>query len=83
MAILRNIPELGAVQCAERIRRKVESAVIDYEGQRIPITVSLGVATLVNGNYTAWEQLVEAADTQLYVAKRAGRNRVASSLDGT
>ena len=47
-------------------------------GERV--TISLGVATLQNvGDVAeAWETLLKEADTNLYRAKSAGRNRVIS-----
>jgi diguanylate cyclase (GGDEF)-like protein len=41
----------------------------------VPVTVSLGVASLVPGTEIA-EELVRRADERLYEAKRAGRNCV-------
>jgi two-component system chemotaxis family response regulator WspR len=41
------------------------------------VTVSIGVATVVPTAESTPEQLVAAADAQLYQAKRGGRNRVA------
>jgi two-component system cell cycle response regulator len=67
----------GARFAAERIRTAVESA--DFGLAGTPITVSLGGAALVEGIATP-EQLVARADAALYVAKRAGRNRV--QVDG-
>jgi diguanylate cyclase (GGDEF)-like protein len=45
-----------------------------FEGESIPVTVSLGAAELNAGqDATAF---VKAADEKLYEAKRSGRNRV-------
>ena len=66
---------------AERIRRAVEDHRFDWEGARIPVTISLGVATLRDGDHDSVEALIRKADECLYIAKEAGRNRVASAPD--
>jgi diguanylate cyclase (GGDEF)-like protein len=71
------LPEMGlsnALVVAEKIRSLVEKTVFRFEDERIPVTVSVGVATL-EMDWTA-EVFIKEADTNLYKAKRAGRNRV-------
>ena len=74
--VLAGAPESGARIAAERVRAAVEAmTVLDERGQRVPVTISLGVACLeVNDNA---ELLVDRADRAMYQAKAAGRNRVA------
>lgn len=66
-----------AVTVAERIRKAVEGTQIEWEGKRIPVTVSLGVATLHTGEKIP-DSMVHRADKALYQAKRTGKNRVCS-----
>jgi two-component system, cell cycle response regulator len=73
------LPEDGAQkarQLAEKLRQRVEAHPFVFDGQRIPVTVSIGVADLV-AQMTEPQQLLQAADAQLYAAKRGGRNQVA------
>ncbi len=58
---------------AEDLRRAVEEAEIQENGVRVPVTISLGVASGFPRNY---ESMVKAADTALYQAKNGGRNMV-------
>jgi two-component system, cell cycle response regulator len=60
---------------AERLRAKVETHLFAHHGQRIAVTISVGVATFVD-HPDAATQLIADADGALYRAKRAGRNRV-------
>ena len=77
--ILRDCPHGNALVLAERMRVSVERMVLDYQGQRIPVTVSAGVATLEGHNHADPELLLSAADAALYRAKREGRNRIVSA----
>ncbi len=61
---------------AERIRAAIEAAEITFEGRRIPMTVSLGVAERPARSAESAEDLFRRADERLYEAKSAGRNRV-------
>jgi diguanylate cyclase (GGDEF)-like protein len=73
------LPEVSldhAALLAERSRAAVEAATLMYRGQRIPLTISIGVALLMSGTDETIEQLVSRADEALYSAKAAGRNRV-------
>lgn len=65
----------GAHTLAETIRRSVEASVFSFDGTRIPVTVSLGVADR-QAQDRAPQELYERADAQLYAAKGAGRNCV-------
>ena len=65
----------GAGIVAESIRLLVEKHSFAWEGQLIAVTVSIGGALLKPTMGTVGE-LVQAADDELYKAKRAGRNRV-------
>ncbi|HEY5626733.1 MAG TPA: diguanylate cyclase [Nitrospira sp.] len=61
---------------AERIRREVEGLKITVDGgENIGVTVSIGLANCP-ANGASYQDLVTAADTALYEAKHAGRNRV-------
>ncbi|MDH4172859.1 MAG: GGDEF domain-containing protein, partial [Betaproteobacteria bacterium] len=78
------MPQTGmdtAVRVAERIRRALETRGVSVEVGRIDVTVSGGVATFgIDGD--DWDALLSAADTALYEAKRAGRNRIATAHAG-
>ncbi len=81
--LLRDAPEKQGFACAERIRRTIEATEFAMEQAKIPVTSSFGVATFNGVEFTAPEQLIEAADQYLYKAKRGGRNRVESKMTGT
>lgn len=75
VAILTNAPLKIAVQIAERLRAQVEEARFGWEGQTIPVTLSIGVAG-ASGKEQDGQGLIQAADAALYLAKKNGRNRV-------
>jgi diguanylate cyclase (GGDEF)-like protein len=66
----------GAAAVAEKIRQVTESAPVVFEGQRIEITVSIGVSSLQAHRACTIEALYGQADQALYSAKTTGRNRV-------
>jgi diguanylate cyclase (GGDEF)-like protein len=74
VVILPGTEEAGAVHLAERIRSALEKSQLIFEGTRIGVTASLGVA--VWDGAADPEALVAAADRALYAAKQGGRNQV-------
>ncbi|KMQ49587.1 hypothetical protein CHISP_3490 [Chitinispirillum alkaliphilum] len=64
-----------AQEVAERLRSAVEHAFIELNnGEKLGVTVSLGVSALDN-HCTSAKELIERADEALYTAKMNGRNR--------
>jgi diguanylate cyclase (GGDEF)-like protein len=74
--ICRGISMQQAAHLGERLRRTVESRIVEHNGKPIPITISVGVAGIPELMLRTPEELIEAADTALYAAKQHGRNRV-------
>lgn len=64
----------GAFTLAEKIRTLVESISIDYEGEKVSVTTSIGIAQHSKGD-KAFNTIYERADKALYRAKKEGRNR--------
>jgi diguanylate cyclase (GGDEF)-like protein len=64
-----------AVQAAERVCRGVAARPFEAGEEKIPVTVSVGVAARQAKN-TDTGELLRVADAALYAAKAAGRNRV-------
>jgi two-component system, cell cycle response regulator len=79
--ISRGIDGPGAAQFAERVRSGVERFAFQYQGKRMPVTVSIGIAAMPTPGIELPEHLVDTADRALYAAKSSGRNRVI--LSGT
>jgi diguanylate cyclase (GGDEF)-like protein len=75
VALLGNTNAKTAADLAEKIRAAVEQHSFMYEGKRIPVTTSMGVAELHAGIESA-QTLLRNADKALYAAKQNGRNRV-------
>jgi len=68
-------PLEGGVSLAQNLRARVAEHTFVFQGERIPVTVSIGAAVLNPNDKTATD-LVQRADEKLYEAKRGGRNRV-------
>ena len=81
-ALLANTDMPGAIEVAERVRANVENLHLTgaKDGQTpantAPITISIGVATQTPDPTSSLDLFISAADTALYAAKKAGRNRV-------
>ena len=73
-ALLPATDEVAAWKVAERIRQGIEQTPLDHHGERIPLTVSIGLmsGTLRDDNI---EMLIQCADKVMYRAKNSGRNR--------
>ena len=67
-----------AGELAERVREALEKGQIVFEGARLAVTASFGLA-MWPGDGRDEATLLAAADRALYAAKQAGRNRVVSA----
>lgn len=76
IALLSNTDVDGAVTVAERLREAVEGLDLVFEGRRVHVTVSQGVAGETPSDLNDPENLILRADEALYAAKGLGRNRV-------
>jgi diguanylate cyclase (GGDEF)-like protein len=75
--VLPAIGEEGAAAVAERLRASLASDPVLHDAQQIRMTISIGLAMLRDEDGTLGH-LLARADTLLYAAKHAGRNRVVS-----
>lgn len=72
------MPESGPLkvrQFAEKLLRLVAEHPFVFEGKKMPVTVSIGIADMTP-DITEPHQFIKVADANLYRAKREGRNRV-------
>jgi diguanylate cyclase (GGDEF)-like protein/PAS domain S-box-containing protein len=75
--VLPNTDSAGAWEIAEQIRSSVENKRAPHDGNSHGVvTVSIGCATQLPGRNSTYSSLLQAADSALYKAKSAGRNRI-------
>jgi diguanylate cyclase (GGDEF)-like protein len=80
VVIARGIPAKGAMVLGERVRQTVEEMeLLTPEGEKITITISIGVVTATDPTGIDAVSLVKESDINLYKAKESGRNRVIAS----
>jgi diguanylate cyclase (GGDEF)-like protein len=86
LAVISSCGPSDLISTAERLRMRVAGEPMNTPNSKLPVTVSIGVASSVPGGSRLehWEDLVRSADAALYRAKENGRNRVeVSSLENT
>lgn len=74
LLVLRNCDLTEARQIADKLRRLIEQEAFELAGQRVSLTISVGVSQLDRGELS--EQAIHRADVALYRAKNSGRNRI-------
>ncbi len=74
-AVMPETDNAGAMVFGETVRKMVGDEPFEYEGDKFPVTVSVGVAT-VEGEDVDSTTFIKMADDNLYRAKREGRNKV-------
>jgi diguanylate cyclase (GGDEF)-like protein len=70
----------GCKIVAERIRKRIESALLQYGGVRLSITMTFGISACGNSEEDI-ERCIKRADRALYKGKRQGKNCVVAAGD--
>jgi diguanylate cyclase (GGDEF)-like protein len=68
----------AACLLADRIRLAIEHSISNWQGKKIKITASFGVATASKASNNAWNTYQDA-DRALYKAKQTGRNKICTN----
>jgi two-component system cell cycle response regulator len=76
MAVVPHTPALGAHVLGKRLLEGVRGIGLEAEGKRIPVTISIGTATMADAKTLFFDQLVGAAEAALEDAAAAGGARV-------
>lgn len=75
VVILPETNKVNTIIKAERIRRKIQDMALIFDGKKINISVSGGIATFPQDAEEA-NKLIHCADQALYRAKGEGKNRI-------
>lgn len=74
--LLPNTRTRGAVLVAERIRTQIQTSEIQFNHQKISVTISIGLISRKPSQDLHPDGLMENADTAMYQSKQRGRNRI-------
>jgi len=74
--LLAETGELGAIQYAERLRVDIAKLIIRHDSFEVKVTASFGIAAYDSRLGTMEYKFIEEADQAMYLAKKAGRDRV-------
>jgi len=66
--------EFAALKIAEECRSAVEQMEIEFEGNILRVTISIGLAKYESGRDLSFDAVIAQADAALYLAKGSGRN---------
>lgn len=77
LIILEDVPEQAAINLSEKIIHKMAVENIEHKYSEVErfITVSIGIASCMPGEFCNTIKVIEAADQALYLSKRNGKNR--------
>ena len=76
-------PRVACEAFGDRVRKAVQSASIVIHGQRVALTVSIGISNSPADEVASAGALIELASTRLKAAQKAGGNRVITGqIDG-
>ncbi|MDZ4661127.1 MAG: diguanylate cyclase [Pseudomonadota bacterium] len=73
--ILHGSTAAQGLEIAERIRLNIQKHQFVFEGNKLPITISAGVAEK-SPSMADWDDLYKKSDMALYQSKNSGRNKV-------
>jgi two-component system cell cycle response regulator len=76
--LLANTNAVAGAEVGEKVRAAIETHAFIYEGKRMPVTTSMGVAEL-RADIESAQTLLKLADKALYQAKQSGRNKVVTA----
>ena len=80
--LLPNTNAEGTKTIANRIRKAVEDISVDFEGETVKMTISIGGATTIPAIKDDRSSLLRRSDSALYLAKESGRNQYQAETTG-
>ncbi len=82
VVVITHVEKPNVQMVVERIRRQLEAERFTFCGRALGVTASFGISGFEGGESPKFSQLLRQADTALYAAKRAGRNRIEFATNG-
>ena len=74
--IMPHTTKANAEIVAQRVAAQIAALEHQFQGEKVALTASIGIAEVADLNEPNSENLIKAADVALYEAKRGGRNRI-------
>lgn len=74
LAILPDSPLTESASRINALRQRIKDSVVEHNGQRLPLSLSIGLTCLEPKAESTREQMIARADEAMYAAKEAGRN---------
>ena len=65
----------NALRVDSKVRSEIKATTFDSKGRAFSVTVSTGLSSTCNKEYSNWQQMLEDADQALYLAKNRGKDR--------
>ena len=83
VVVITHVEKPNVQTAVDRIRRQLEAETFTFCGHALGVTASFGISGFEGGESSPkFSQLLRQADTALYAAKRAGRNRIEFATNG-